>query len=454
MGQNLWSGGAVVIGAGYVGLTLSAFLASKGVRTTCVEKDHARAERIRRGEAPIHEEGLQELLRRVVDEGTLNVRAEMGGVLENSHIVFITVGTPTGSDYIPDLSQVQEASRQIGEALKSSSGQNPLIVVKSTVPPGTTWNVVRPIIEAASGRVCGEGFHLCSNPEFLREGSALHDTMNPDRIVIGAKSLEAAEALKSFYDHLYTPRKIATLITTPTNAELIKLATNTYLALKISFINLISNICESLNDADVGAVAEGLGLDPRIGPQFLRAGLGFGGSCLPKDTRAMRGLAASLGVDTSLIDSILEINKAQRTRVVERLSTMLGGLAGRMVAVLGLSFKPGTDDVRESPSIEMVRELLSRGAEVRVHDPKALNNAKQVLESGVTYCKSVEECLMGVDAAIIATEWPEYSALNPQTARSLMRNPLIIDGRRILDHEQWASAGVKVYKIGLRGPDG
>ncbi|MEM0481456.1 MAG: UDP-glucose/GDP-mannose dehydrogenase family protein [Nitrososphaerota archaeon] len=444
--------GVGVIGAGYVGLTLSVFLASKGVRTICVEKNEVKAGKIMRGVSPIHEQGLPELLQRVVRDGMLEARTEVGDMLERIDTIFITVGTPTSSDGAPDLTQVKEASRQVGEAMSTSRAATPLIVVKSTVPPGTTWHVVRPIIEEASGRSCGDGFHLCVNPEFLREGSALQDTMNPDRIIIGAKHSEAAERLKKFYEALYHPSKIPTLVTTPANAELIKLATNAYLALKISFINLISQICEATEDGDVGVIAEGLGLDPRIGPLFLRAGLGFGGSCLPKDLRALRWFAASRGLDASLFEAIIGINRAQRLRVVEKAESMLGGLSGKRVAVLGLAFKPRTDDVREAASLEIIRELLSRGAEVRAHDPAALDNARQVLGGSVTYCHRVEDCLNGADLAIIATEWSEYAAIDPSTLKSLMRNPLIIDGRRILNTRQLIEAGIRIHTVGLHSP--
>lgn len=438
----------MVIGAGYVGLTLSVFLASRGVRTVCVERDAERAGKIMRGHSPIHEEGLPELLKKVIREGMLEARTELGDTLEGADIVFITVGTPTGSNGGPDLSQVEEASRQIGEALAATKRGSPLIVVKSTVPPGTTWNIVRPIIESASGRSCGEGFHLCVNPEFLREGSALQDTITPDRIVIGAKHGVASEKLVRFYEALYQPAKIPTLITTPSNAELIKLATNAFLALKISFINLISQLCESLEDGDVGVVAEGLGLDPRIGPLFLRAGLGFGGSCLPKDLRALKAFTSSRGVDISLLEAILNINRAQRIRVVERAERLLGSLAGKRVAVLGLAFKPGTDDVREAASIDVIRELLARGAEVSVHDPVATENARNLLDKTVHYASSAEDCLDGADLAIIATEWPEYASLTPNKIKTKMRNPLLIDGRRVLNPQPLEEAGIKVYTVG------
>ncbi|GBC71225.1 UDP-glucose 6-dehydrogenase TuaD [Candidatus Calditenuaceae archaeon HR02] len=444
--------GVGVIGAGYVGLTLSVFLASKGVKTICVERDGDKVRKIMDGVSPIHEQGLPELLQHVVRDGVLEARDEIGDMLERVDIVFITVGTPTGTDGVPDLSQVEEASRQIGEAMPTRRGATPLIVVKSTVPPGTTWHVVRPLIEEASGRTCGEEFHLCVNPEFLREGSALQDTMNPDRIVIGAKHGEAAERLKKFYEALYHPSKIPTLVTTPTNAELIKLATNAFLALKISFINLISQVCEATEDGDVGVVAEGLGLDPRIGPLFLRAGLGFGGSCLPKDLRSLRWFAARLGVDTLLFEAIIGINRAQRLRIVEKAESMLGGLSGKRVAVLGLAFKPGTDDVRESASIDIIRELLARGAEVRVHDPAALENARRVLGEGVTYCSELYECLDSADLAIIATEWPEYTDPDPSTIKSLMRKPLIIDGRRVLNTRRLLEAGIRIHTVGLYSP--
>jgi UDPglucose 6-dehydrogenase len=438
-----------VVGAGYVGLTLSVFLASRGVKTFCVEKDARKAEAIREGIPPFFEHGLGELLRKTLSDKLLDVRTTIDDDVGAADAFFITVGTPVGLDLAPDLSQVRSAAEDIGAALGRWREGAPLVVLKSTVPPLTTWGLVRPLIEEKSGRRCGQGFHLCFNPEFLREGSALSDTAYPDRIVIGAEHKEAAESLERLYRRLYGDREIPTVTTSTVNAELIKLATNAFLALKISFINLIARICENVEGGDVAEVARGLGLDPRIGSHFLRAGIGFGGSCLPKDLRALAGFAARLGVEASLLNSVLSINKGQRLRVVEMAEQALGGLSGRRVAVLGLAFKPGTDDVRESPAIEVVKELVLRGAEVHVHDPRASGKAREVLGDAVRYHGDVESCLADADAAIIATDWEQYSSLSPARVRALMRRPIIIDGRRILDPRKWYNENVQYFGIGF-----
>jgi UDPglucose 6-dehydrogenase len=438
-----------VIGAGYVGLTLSTFLASRGVKTICVEKDEVKAEKICRGTPPIYEEGLEELLRKTLSEHMLEVRTRLDRAEEDVDIFFITVGTPVGPDRVPDLSQVRGAAVDVGDALARRRVGRPLVVLKSTVPPLTTWEVVRPLIEERSGKSCGEGFHLCFNPEFLREGSALADTANPDRIIIGAEQKEAAYVLQDFYRELYAPRAIPTIITNTVNAELTKLATNAFLAMKISFINLIARICERVEGGDVVEVARGLGLDPRIGGHFLRAGIGFGGSCLPKDLRALAGSAEKLGLDASLLRATLELNDSQRLSVVEMAEAALGGIGGKRIALLGLAFKPGTDDVRESPAVAIARELSSRGAEVHVHDPKALESGRQVLGDSVAYHSNLDSCLTEADAAIIATEWKEYATLSPSKVKALMRRPLIIDGRRVLDPPVWCAEGFEYYAVGL-----
>jgi len=314
-----------------------------------------------------------------------------------------------------------------------------LVVLRSTVVPGTTENVVKPIVEVRSGKRCGEGWGLCFNPEFLSEGSAVEDTFNPDRIVIGECDERSGDVLESLYKEFYAEKMPPLLRTSPVNAELIKYANNAFLAMKVSFINTIANICERIPGADVTVVAKGIGLDKRIGSLFLNAGLGYGGSCLPKDLRALIQHSRSLGYEPKLLEAVKEVNDGQPRRAIELCKELVGELRGRRVAVLGLAFKPNTDDMRDAVSIKIVKRLLEEGARVVVYDPRAVENAKKVFGSSVEYATSVEECLRGSECAIVVTEWEEFRRLRPEDFLRLMKEPVVVDGRRIYDAELFSS---------------
>lgn len=440
--------GVSVIGLGYVGLTFAACLASRGLKVIGVEVDEAKRRLIAEGVPPIYEEGLEPMLRKVVKEGRLSVTGDYGEAVRESDVSFISVGTPSRSDGSVDLRYVVEAARSLGKALKEKSEYH-LVVVRSTVPPGTTRGVVGRILEEESGRRVGNKIGLCFNPEFLREGKAVQDTFNPDRLVVGCVDERSREILLRLYERFYGGRLPPLLATTPVNAELIKYASNAFLAMKISYANMLAQLCEKIPGADVKVVAKGVGMDRRIGEAFLGAGLGWGGSCFPKDVRALLAYGREKGVRLSLLEATVEVNEQQLDHALELAEKLVGGLRGRVVAVLGLAFKPGTDDIRESRAIRLVEKLLERGARVRVHDPKALEKARRVLGERVEYAESVEACLRGSELAVLATEWPEYGRLDSTTLRRLMHSPALLDCRRLYPPERFRD--IRFAAIGLGG---
>ncbi len=443
-------GSVSVVGLGYVGLTVASCLASRGFRVIGIDVDRERVEAVNRGRPPIHEPGLERLMRSSLRRGTLRATSDYAE-LSKTDLTFITVGTPSLPDGSIDLRYVIEASRSIGIALRSKEGRH-LVVVKSTVVPGTTERVVAPTVAEASGRELGDSLLVAVNPEFLREGSAVRDMMKPDRIVIGDVGDGSSEIVVELYREFYGKRMPPVIRTNAVNAELIKYASNAFLAAKISLINEVANVCERIPGADVKVVAQGIGLDPRIGPHFLGAGIGFGGSCFPKDVRALIARARELGYEPVILRAVLEVNERQPLRAVEMAEEVLGDLRGKRAAVLGLAFKPNTDDVRESPALRLVEELLRRGAEVRAYDPVAAANAARVLGGRAEIVGSVEECLKGADVCFVATEWDEFRSLRPEDFRRLMRNPVVIDGRRIYDPENFSNE-LTYRAIGL-GPRG
>ncbi|MEB3844586.1 MAG: UDP-glucose/GDP-mannose dehydrogenase family protein [Desulfurococcales archaeon] len=441
------------VGLGYVGLTFAAIIASQGYDVVGVDIDKEKVDSINRGVLPIHEEGLDKYLADVVSKGLLRATTNYGDLADRD-IIFVAVRTPSRPDGSIDLSYVESAARSIGEVLRDKKSYT-LIAVKSTVIPGTTRRLAR-IIGEVSGRRPVEDYSVVSNPEFLREGLAVRDVTNPSRIIIGETDNRGGVILEGFWKNFYHKlgRSPVILRVTAEAAETVKYASNSFLACKISFINTIARICEHLPGCDVLDVAKGMGLDPRIGPHFLRPGLGYGGSCLPKDVKAFRAFAEELGEDPYLLDSIDKVNETQPLRVVSLLEEKLGGLKGRIIVVLGAAFKPGTDDIRESRGLLLARILAGRGARVRLHDPnsKALENARRVLGDTVEYASSLEEALQGAHAAVIATDWPEYGALEPSVYTRLMERPLLYDGRRIYDPELYSSSGVEYYAVGLGRP--
>lgn len=435
-------------GLGYVGLTTAACFASKGFKVTCFDTDQERLHLVEKGRSPFHEPRLSGLLAKSVRHGFLKCLSDSLEAVRDSDATFITVGTPSKPDGGIDLAQVQEASIEVGKAVHEKNKWH-LVVVKSTVVPGTTENMVKPTLEGHSDKTLGPGFGLCSNPEFLREGSAVRDTLNPDRLIIGEcdkKSGNALERLyRSFHGHL--PPMIRTA---PVNAEIIKYANNAFLAMKISFINMIANLCQRLPRADVQIVAQGIGLDKRVGSLFLRAGAGWGGSCFEKDLTALDTYARSLGESLPLVSATLAINNEQPLKTVELAKQLLGNLHSRQIAVLGLAFKPETDDMRNAVSIKVINKLLEEGTAVVAYDPLAVENAKKIFRDRISYAVSTEECLRDAECTIILTEWNEFRKLRLKTISRLMTNPVIVDGRRILDPKLFHG---KIKTIGVGEQD-
>lgn len=406
-----------IIGTGYVGLVSGLCLTELGHRVTCIDIDEEKVDSINRGESPIFEEVIGELLERHIVNGEFRASSDPSDIVE-SDITFVSVGTPSREDGSLDLTFLEKAVRDVGEAIRSKNGYH-LVVVKSTVMPTTTERVILPILEKHSGKKAGKDFGVCMNPEFLREGMAIHDFFHPDRVVIGALDERSSRMLLSIYEGFDCPTMVVDLAT----AEMIKVASNAFLATKISFINEIGNICKAMG-IDVREVAEGMGQDSRISPKFLRAGCGFGGSCFPKDVRGLAAEARKLGIEPVMLDALLEVNEGQPELLVQLLERRMD-IKGKKIGVLGLAFKPGTDDVRESRAIPLVQKLLERGATVLCHDPRASENFGKFFTT-VTVYTSAEECVNEADAVVIVTEWSEYS--NP----SLYGDKLVIDGRGVV----------------------
>jgi len=439
--------GASVVGLGYVGLTMAACLADRGIKTTAVDIDKEKLDMLRRGIVPFYEPHLQEMLAKGLAVKAMVVTDNLEEATRNSDVMFVTVGTPSNPDGSINLDQVKAASTGIGSTLKKTPGYH-LVVIRSTVTPGTTEHLVKPLLESTSGKSCGSDFGLCVNPEFLAEGLAVHGTMNPDRIIIGECDKDAGDALGSFYASFHGQRMPSLLRTTPMNSELLKYANNAFLATKVSFINSLASLCEQIPGADVEVVAKGIGLDPRIGPLFLRAGLGWGGSCFPKDLRALVEFARAKGEGLPVIRSAYDVNEFQPLRAVRMAEHLIGSLRGKRVAVLGVSFKPETDDTREASGLVVIHGLLREGAEVTVYDPKAMQNARAVLGEKVRYARSALESIEGADCCIVATEWEEFRKLTAEDYAKRMRIPSVVDGRRIYDPNLFKSK-VRFAAIGL-----
>ncbi len=427
-----------VVGTGYVGLVTGAVFADLGNDVVCVDKDAAKIEMLRAGQMPIYEPGLEELVHRNQADERLGFTTDLTQAVRRSDIVFIAVGTPAKANGESDLSAVEEVALGIARALDRYK----VIVNKSTVPVGT-GDLVRDII--ARNRRRPVDFDVVSNPEFLREGSAIEDTLRPDRIVIGAPNQQVAMTLLE----LYAPLERPMIITDVPSAEMIKYASNSFLATKISFINAIANVCE-LAGADVTQVVKGMGLDPRIGGAFLQPGLGYGGSCFPKDTDSLVQTAARLGYDLRLLRSVVEVNRERAQRFVALVRKVLDPLEDRVIAVLGLAFKPKTDDMRDARSVEVIAGLLEGGARVRAYDPAAMANARTLLPPAVEYCQSSYEAAEGADAVAIVTEWNEFKLLNLERLRGLMRRPLLFDGRNIYEPDRMRRLGFEYHSIGRK----
>jgi len=427
-----------VVGTGYVGLVTGAVFADLGNDVICVDNQPDKIAALASGKMPIYEPGLEEMVGRNVADGRLAFTTDLSTAVRRSLIVFITVGTPAKSDGQADLSAVESVARGIGQAMERYT----VIVNKSTVPVGT-GDFVRDVIERS--QTTPIPFDVVSNPEFLREGSAIEDTLRPDRIVIGAPNQQVAMTLLE----LYAPLERPMIITDVPSAEMIKYASNAFLATKISFINAIANMCE-MAGADVTQVTKGVGLDARIGSAFLHAGLGYGGSCFPKDTESLIATAAKLGYDFKLLRSVVEINRERAQHFVGMMTKTLSPLDDKIIAVLGLAFKPNTDDMREAKSIEVVTRLVELGARVRAYDPVAIPNARAALPPSVVYCDSPYEAAAGADALALVTEWNEFKFLNLERTRALMRRPVVFDGRNIWEPERMRRLGFEYYSIGRK----
>jgi UDPglucose 6-dehydrogenase len=427
-----------VVGSGYVGLVTGACLADFGMHVVGVDKDHAKVDALRRGQVPIYEPGLATLVAKNMDEGRLSFSTDLGPAIEHASAIFIAVGTPPRTDGSADLTFIREVAESIGKHLNGYKA----IVTKSTVPIGTGKMIESIVRDGAGGH---HPFAVVSNPEFLREGSAIDDFMHPDRVVVGTRDRRAKELLLDVYSPL-AAAGVPFVITDVESAELIKYASNGFLATKISFINEVAELCEALG-ANVEVVARGMGLDSRIGPKFLHPGPGFGGSCFPKDTRAVAQIARDQGLRFRIIEAVLEVNDATKLRMVGKIEQAMGGLAGRRVAVLGLSFKPDTDDVRESPALPIVAGLLEGGAKVRAFDPEAMEACRPLLPE-VDYCDNAYEAARDADALVLLTEWNQFRKLELDRLRELMAHPLIIDLRNLYEPEKVAAARFEYVSIG------
>jgi UDPglucose 6-dehydrogenase len=426
-----------VIGTGYVGLVTGVVLAELGNDVICVDNDQSKLDSIQRGESPIYEPGLEELMRKGIHEGFLTVSNSIADAASKSEVIFIAVGTPPGDDGTPDLTAVRAVAKSIGQAITHQT----VVVNKSTVPVGSGELVEQIILEQG---VPAHLFDVVSNPEFLREGSAIHDTLHPDRIVIGAKKKEAAMRLVELYATLEAPMVITDL----NSAELIKYASNSFLAMKISFINAISRICE-LADANVADVSKGMGMDKRIGSQFLSAGLGWGGSCFPKDVLGMLSTAKRYGYDFDLMQNVIDINDDQTLNFVRRIEKRLGGLAGKRIGIMGLAFKPNTDDIRDAKSLIIVEEIVKAGGIVSAYDPIAAENFKRVFPD-IEYKDGVYDVSEDADALVLVTEWNEFRQLDLNRLGSKMKSRVLFDGRRVYKRETAERAGFDYYTIGSR----
>ncbi len=427
-----------VIGTGYVGLVVGAGLAETGNDVVCADVDGGKIACLQRGEIPIYEPGLEPLVRRNLGEGRLRFTTDVGEAVRASDIVFISVGTPPHEDGTADLQHVLAVAATIGDNMDGEK----VVITKSTVPVGTAAKV-RQAIEARTAHPV----HICANPEFLKEGDAVDDFMKPDRVVIGVDSEHAREVLEELYaPFLRTGNPI--IVMDVASAEITKYAANAMLATRISFMNMIGCLCGAVG-ADIDMVRKGIGTDARIGNAFLFAGVGYGGSCFPKDVKALIGTLKECGVDASILEGVERVNERQKHLLLDRVEARFGAdLGGRRFGVWGLSFKPGTDDMREAPALVVVEGLLERGAVVRVHDPQALEVAREHFGDRVEYCESNYSCLRGADALLILTEWQPYRRPDFQRMRESMRRPLVLDGRNLFTPGRMQALGFEYESIG------
>lgn len=439
-----------VIGSGYVGLVAGTCFAESGNDVICVDVDQDKIEGLKRGEIPIYEPGLKEMILRNCEEGRLSFTTDLAFAVKESLVNFIAVGTPPGADGSADLQYVIAVARSIGQHMDGFK----IIVDKSTVPVGTADKVRAAVAEELVTRGVQIEFDVVSNPEFLKEGAAIDDFMKPDRVVIGTDNVRTAELMKELYS-AFMRKSNRLIIMDIRSAEMTKYAANAMLATKITFMNQIANLCEKMG-ADVMAVREGIGSDSRIGYDFLFPGVGYGGSCFPKDVKALVKTAEECNYDFILLKGVEEANERQKRVLSEKIQQRLGdsgerGLAGKTIAVWGLSFKPRTDDMRDAPSVTIINRLLELGAEVRAHDPEAIKEAKKVFGKSIAYSQNQYDILKGADALVIITEWNEYRNPDFDKIKTLLVNPLVFDGRNLYQPDRMTLAGFEYLPIGRNG---
>ena len=439
-----------IVGLGYVGLCTAATFASRGIRTIGIDINQERVDKISKGKTPVHEPQLDSLIKAVVKKKFLEASSDIS-TAAGTGITFLTVGTPARSDGSIDLAFVRDASEDLGKALKAKKGYH-LVVVKSTVVPGTTNNTVKPTLEESSGKKAGEQLGLCANPEFLKEGTAIDDALHPDKIVIGSNDKKSLSHITSLYREFYGSKLPPVLAMSPEAAELVKYASNAFLATKISFINTIANIAENTLGVNVGTIAEAIGLDPRIGKQFLKAGPGYGGSCFHKDLQALISYSRERGYDPVLFRATEEANEKQALNVVKMAEELLGSLSDKRIAVLGLAFKKDTDDIREAASIRVINHLTEKGARVVAYDPMAIPNTKKRLGTLIEYSDNAYSALKRADCAVIMTEWDQFRKLKPKDFQAFMKTPRVLDARRIYDPREFSELNYTAIGLGPASP--
>jgi UDPglucose 6-dehydrogenase len=424
-----------ILGTGYVGLVAAAVFADRDFKVLTSSQDKEKVDTINAGKAPFFENDLEPIITRTVKKGTLRAVHGREEAVLNSDICFIAVGTPSLVSGEADLSLVKDTAIAIGKALKKKSTYS-VIVARSTIVPGTTRNVIVPLLEEHSGKKAGKDFGVCMSPEFLRQGAAVKDTSEPDSVVVGEFDKRSGDFLEEFANELYKGQKVPVLRMNLESAEMVKYGRNTFLAMNISYINEMARIAETIPGIDIYEVVKGIGADWRINPVFLNAGAGYGGSCFPKDVKALISFAQMRQVEPAILETVEEVNIEQSTHVVSLARKVLGDLKGKRFALLGLSFKPGTDDMRESPAIKIANHLFAENATIIAYDPVAIPNAKNKFIKDtikISYASSAEECLKGADCCIVVTEWDEFKKLGADTFNRLMKRSVIIDGRRIYD---------------------
>ncbi len=427
-----------VIGTGYVGLVTGTCFADSGNEITCVDIDEAKVAALNEGNVPIYEPGLEEMVRYNHSAGRLKFTTDLASAVKPAEVIYLAVGTPQGDDGSANLSALWAVVKGIAPHLSNDA----VVVTKSTVPVGTNAKIYE-MLQELTGREC----HVASNPEFLKEGAAIDDFEKPDRVVVGVRDQHSADVLRQLYEpFLRTDHPF--LVMTPESAEMTKYVANALLATKISFINEMANLCERMG-GDINDVRRGIGHDSRIGFAFLFPGVGYGGSCFPKDVRALSAMSTDLGLEPRMLDAVDQINEAQKQVMIDKIETHFNGkLAGKTIAVWGLAFKPKTDDIREAPALVLIDYLLKQGATVQAHDPEAIPNVREIYGDKVAFCESSSEALRGADALAIMTDWNAYKRRNWEDVTELMNSPTIFDGRNLYDTERMKTRGFRYYSVG------